>query len=123
MRFSNLVIFLIIFLCSITITTAINVSENGTWNYSTWSLPQPAAPLNSCPGSTTTGAMMLFFILFVIFGIFILNLLVLKLPILNLLPAAGLIVFGFTLFYCAWYLAFICWMLGIGIVVMMFGEV
>ena len=122
MRFKLFILFLMLLLC-LSFAYADNVSENGTWNYSSWELPQPAAPLNSCPGSTTTGAMMLFFILFVIFGIFILNLLVLKFPILNVLPAAGLIVFGFTLFYCAWYLAFICWMLGLGIVVMMFNEV
>jgi hypothetical protein len=124
MRFKLLLsVLMIVFGAQIVTAGMFDYNDTGTWNTSAWDLPQAAAPLNSCPSGTTTGVLMLFFVAFVIFGVFVLNLMVLKLPILNLLPAAGLLVFGFTLFYCAWFLAFICWALGIGMVMLMWNEV
>jgi hypothetical protein len=82
----------------------------------------PSAPLNQCRASTTSDVLMLFFIAALIFGVLLLNILVLRLPILNLLPAVGLVLFGLSLFWCAWYLAFICWLLAVGVIVLSWGE-
>jgi hypothetical protein len=103
--------------------STVHVIGAGTWNISAWNLSTTAAPITGvCSNDTIPKVMMLFFIAFIIFGVLLLNLLVLRLPILNLLPAAGLIVFGISLFFCAWYLAFICWLLAIGIIVMSWSD-
>ena len=97
-------------------TTSTTLSTDvGNWSDG---MIAPSAPLNQCRASTTSDVLMLFFIAALIFGVLLLNILVLRLPILNLLPAVGLVLFGLSLFWCAWYLTFICWLLAIGIIIM-----
>lgn len=107
-----------------TSTTSTTFYANTTWNGTQWNLPLANAPITggTCHDQTLADILMLFFIFILILGVLALNELVLRLPVLNLVVAAGLAVFGFTLFWCAWYLAFICWLLAVGVIVLSWGE-
>lgn len=106
-----------------TSTTTTSLFNGTTWNITEWNLPDQDAPIDgTCPNGSVPSILMLFFIFGLILGAVTLNELALHLPILNVVIGAGVIVFGFTLFPCAWFLAFICWLFGIGLAAMAFFE-